>query len=361
MSASVDLVRYAILPLAAALGLALPAMASPPACSCRNLEDLQPEYQNAVTLQRYFEALAEYLENAEAEASAMSGGDPRRIMMVSESEDSTYRKDNPPNGALRPLPNYKGPASIDMSKKTGCYQDPDQLAKMEAESPCKAIADATLEHEAKHREKCLKMGPDAYWGRLRSEIAREEVANYKKQAEALKTELRRVIEAADVIYSADWEFEINVQGMAEYGYAYTARSEDIGNATGGDTWTMTGDGESTVVWTKAVMAGMTCTPSGAVHTDFNTKVTTDGLTFSLEVEELSSSGALGISCPGGGGGGGPVGEAGGGGQVAKDLPLNEGENPIPGDMGSEIRAIMAGMGTVGGDGNRVLSVRCDGP
>ncbi len=361
MSGSVNPIRRTTLALAAALSLAQPALASPPECTCQNLESLQPDYQNAVDLQNYFKALAEHLETIESETAAVRP-DPKTVMDKSKAADDKYRQENPPNRGLRSLPGYNGPASIDMTETKGCFQDPAQLAAMEAKSPCKAIADAALEHENKHKAKCEGMGPNAYWGRLRSEIAREEEALYEEQAAKLKAELRRVIEAAEVTYWADWELAIDVQGMAEYGYAYSAQSEDIGNATGGDTWTMTGEGTSTVAWTKAVIAGMSCTPSGAVNTTFNTTMTTDGLVFSLDVEELSSSGALAISCPGGGGGGGPVGEGGGGGQIVSvPIPLKEGDNLIPGDMGGEIRAIMAGMGTVSGDGVRVLSVRCYAP
>lgn len=358
MSVSVNRIRRATLTLAVALGLEQPALASPPECTCKNLESLQPDYQNAVQLQNYFTTFAQHLETIETETNAVRP-DPTTVMNASIAAADNYRARNPPGRGLRPIPGYNGPASINMVPGT-CTQPADQLAAMEAGSPCRAIADAALEHEAKHRAKCLDIVLQAYWARLRSEIAKEEMAHYRDQATALKEELRRVIDAAEVTYRADWELAISVHGMAEYGYAYSAEFEDIGNATGGDPWTMSGKGESRVVFTKAVIAGMNCTPSGALNTTFNTKMTTDGLTFSLEVEELSASGALGISCPVGGGGG-PMAEAGGGGQIAKDLPLNEGDNPIPGDMGSEIRTIMAGMGTVGGDGGRVLSVRCDTP
>jgi len=359
MSVSHKLVRCTVLSIAAVFATVQPALASPPECTCQDLASIQQDYRNAKTLQLYFELLADHLKDFE-QRKAKDAPDDLLLRDLSLGEAQDYRAAYPLGNLLEPVEGYTGPGDIMMEPGT-CNQDPDDLGDMDEGSPCRAIADAALNHEAFHRAECNRMGPDTYWKLMPSDIALEEVEAYRRQAQELKDELRRVLDVAEVTYTADWQLEINVQGMAEYGYSYSARTEDIGNATGGDTWTMTGEGESTVRWTKAMIAGMACTPSGAVNTVFNTKMTTDGLVFSLEVEELSSSGALGISCPGGGGGGGPVAEAGGGGEVARDLPLNAGSNPLPGDMGSEIRAIMAGMGTVSGEGTRALSVTCEGP
>ena len=96
----------------------------------------------------------------------------------------------------------------------------------------------------------------------------------------------------------------------------------------------------------------------AAKSTYTAKMTTDGLTFSLEMETLSTSGALGIKCPGGGGGG-PVGEgADEAGMIAENLALAAGDNELPGDMATTMSAMMAGMGTVTGKGRRVLSVTC---
>jgi hypothetical protein len=56
-----------------------------------------------------------------------------------------------------------------------------------------------------------------------------------------------------------------------------------------------------------------------------------------------------------------VGDAGGEGVLAQGLPLQQGVNSLPGDMGETVRAMLAGMGTVCGGGKRVLSVTCDAP
>ena len=107
--------------------------------------------------------------------------------------------------------------------------------------------------------------------------------------------------------------------------------------------------------------GKSCNPSGKIDSNYNVKMTTDGLTFDLEVETLSASGALSIKCPGPGGGGGFGADAGSGGKIATGLQVKEGVTPLPGDMGSEMRKILAGQGTVSGSGKRELSISCTGP
>ena len=342
-----------------ALTLSLPGQASPPECNCNNLTSLQQDYMNAGKLESYFQVLAEHMQKYEAD-SLKDWGNPDKVKSDSVAEYDSYRKGNPPGQQITPVNGYTGPKVVSMKSGT-CNQEQNDLNAMESGSPCKAIADAALNHEAFHRAKCDQIGEKAYWDRLRSKFALEEVEAYKAQAAALKDELRRVLDASEVTYQGDWTLGINVGGMAQYGYHYTALTEDIGGASGGDRWTMTGKGSSTVTWTKAVIMRRNCNPSGEIKSDYTAKITTDGLTFDLEVETLSSSGVLSIQCPGGGGGGGPGVDAGGGGKIATGLPVQAGVTPLPGDMGSEIRNILAGMGTVTGSGRRELSITCPAP
>ncbi|MDH3264075.1 MAG: hypothetical protein OEM24_08765 [Paracoccaceae bacterium] len=348
-------------PAALALMLAAaPALAaSLPECTCRNLTSLQQDYRNAEALEAYFTLLAEHLKAYEG---GMSSQAPDRGLLgqLSLGEDQAYREENPPGQVMGPVEGYWGPAHVDMEPGK-CIQRPEDLEAMDVGSPCRGMADAALNHEAAHRANCDRMGPENYWRQMPSEIALEEAENYRAQAAALKDELRRVLDAAEVTLSVDWTLEINAQDLALYGYSFSSRSEDIGGASGGDPWTMTGQGTSTGTWTKAVFAGMRCTPSGAITTEYEAKLTTDGLTFDLDLAELSTSGSVSIRCPGGGGGGGPVAEAGGAGNLAEGLPVKAGDNPLPGDMAEEMRALMAGAATVTGEGERVLSVTCEGP
>lgn len=345
--------------LAIALAVAQPAQAGPPECNCNNLTSLQQDYRNAVALQAYFQTLAEYLQKFEAD-SLKAWGNMSKVRIDSLEEDATYRQTNPPGQVMEPVDGYgSGPPAVTMTPGT-CTQPPNQLDAMENASPCKAMADAALNHEAFHRANCNRMGVKAYWKRLASDVALEEVEAYKAHAAELKNELRRVLDVSDVTYHGEWTLDMNIQGMAQYGYLYKTQSEDIGGATGGDRWTMTGKGTSRVNWTKAILAGKRCSPSGSVKTNYEAKMTTDGLTFDLEVDQLSTTGALAINCPGGGGGG-QAAEASGGGKIATGLTVKAGDTLLPGDLGSEIRGILAGMGTVSVDGQRVFSVTCSTP
>ena len=337
--------------LAAALILAAaPAAALQPECDCWNLDSLQADYRNAKALEAYFQTLAEHLKAYEASEAESWGNDPKRIATLSRQENAKYRAQNPPGNVMEPVRGYSGPAAVDMPRDS-CTQDPKDLEALENGSPCAAMAEAALNHEARHREICNRMGVTAYWARPYSAFALEEVEAYRQHAAELKEELREVLEESDIVYSAEWDLEIDVQGVAKYGYRYAASSKDIGGASGGDPWTMTGEGTSSVTFTKAVIAGMQCTPTGAAKSTYTAKMTTDGLTFSLEMETLSTSGALGIKCPGGGG----ADEAG---MIAENLSLAAGDNELPGDMATTMSAMMAGMGTVTGKGRRVLSVTC---
>jgi hypothetical protein len=363
MSVSDAHLRRALLGIALALAAAQPVWASPPECTCRNLESLQQDYQNAVYLAGFFADLSAHMKAFE-DNLLEAKKDPNNIDYTTDFWLTTGAEKNRYIAQNVRLPfkleGYEGPPDVAMIHGT-CRQHDKELAEMEDKSPCKGIADAALNHEARHREICLGMGKDAYWDRRQSEYTAEEAAAYEQQAVDLKDELRRVLDAATITYDADWTFDLSVGGMAQYVYAYSGESEDIGGATAGDTWTMTGKGTSKITWVKAMIAGMQCTPSGAVNSTYDLKMTTDGLTFGLELTGLSATGGLSIKCPGPGGGGGPVGDAGGEGVLAKDLPLKQGLNSLPGDMGEVVRAMMAGLGTVGGGGTRTLSITCGAP
>lgn len=363
MSISITLIHRAALSIAMAFIIVQSAQASPPDCTCKNLKSLQQDYQNAVYLAEFFAQLQAHMEIYEEEFLERKKTDPyfdKEFFSTTGAEKAQYieNKMHIPNA----VEGYTGPDDVGMEHGT-CEQNPIDLDRMEAGSPCKAIADAALNHEAMHRRICNEMTKtnQDYWGRRQSEYAAEEVKAYKQQAGELKDELRRVLDEATITYEADWTFDLNIGGVAQYAYTYSGESEDIGNATAGDTWTMSGKGTSTVAWIKAVFMGKKCTPSGAVDSTYDLKMTTDGLTFGLELTGQSSSGGLSVKCPGPGGGGGQVADGGGEGVLAENLPLNQGINSLPGDMGETMRAMLAGMGTVGGGGKRILSVTCDAP
>ncbi|MDQ2090915.1 hypothetical protein [Marimonas arenosa] len=332
-----------------------------PECTCENLTSLQQDFRNAVTLAEYFQGLADHLEAVEAEERAKFPEDPERVEEHVGSALSRYLQENPPSQRLIPVHDYVGPSSVEMAYGT-CTQDAERLLQMELGSPCRAMADASLNHEAFHRDTCSRMGPEAYWNQSRVANAREEVAAYRAQAADLREEIRRVLEAAEVIYKSDSSFDLNVQGMAQYGYVSSARSEDIGHPSDGDTWTMIGRGSSTGKCVKAVIVGMTCTPKGMINSRFDLTLTTDGLVFDLEVGEIVTSGAMSIICRGAGSSSGPVSAVTEGpGMITSGQPLRTGDNPLPSDMTDEVRAQLSSVGTVTFEGESVLSVTCSAP
>jgi hypothetical protein len=344
------------------LTLVAPVMASPPECNCKNITSLQQDYSNAKALEAYFRKLETHMKEVEADLDVLTKGDTAKKIEKSEREYSDYQRTFPPGQVMTPVDGYTGPGAIEMIDGK-CEHDDKDLKALEAGSPCKAMAEAALNHEAFHRAACRsKESADAYWNqRLWSEVAHEEAQAYEAQAKELKNELKRVLDASEVTYSGDWTLDMNIGGMAQYGYRYTAQSEDIGGASGDERWTMTGKGTGTVTWTKAMIMGKSCNPSGKITSNYSVKMITDGLTFDLEVDTLSASGALSIKCPGPGGGGGFGADAGSGGKIATGLQVKEGVTPLPGDMGSEMRKILAGTGTVSGSGKRELSITCSGP
>lgn len=353
----------AALVLFMALAFTQPAFAqfNPPECTCQNLESLQQEFRNAATLAEHFQNLADHLAAVEAEEHAKFPDDPERVEDHVGAALSRYLQQNPPSQELIPVHDYFGPPSAEMEYGK-CTQKPKQLLEMQIGSPCRAMADAALNHEAFHREKCNRMGPEVYWNRSRVENAREEVEAYRAQAAELKEEIRRVLEAAEVTYRANSSFDLNVQGMAQYGYVSSAQSEDIGQPSDGDTWTMIGRGASTGKCVKAVIVGMQCTPTGMINSSFEVTLTTDGLIFDLEIGEIVTSGAVSIICRGAGSSSGPVSAVTQGpGLITSKQPLQAGDNPLPGDQAEEVRALLSTVGAVSYDGESTLSVTCTAP
>ena len=123
-----------------------------------------------------------------------------------------------------------------------CAQADADLAALAAGSPCAAMAEAALKHEARHRARCLTIGPRPYWERPASQIAPEEAGDYKEQGADLRAELRRVLDVSDVRLTASFHPTLSVPkaGMTAV-YRHQASTGDIGQPRGGpERWTMTG-------------------------------------------------------------------------------------------------------------------------
>lgn len=356
-------IHRATLALYLSLIIAPPAFAGfePPECTCQNLGSLQQGYRNAITIESRLERKAKHLEAFETRERVNLPNDPEGVESRVLAEGSRY--DDVHGSPWQGLTPVEGDYGGEMTPGK-CTPDKDakEGLRMQIESPCLAMAKAALNHARFHRENCTRMGPDAYWNQSHVDFTREQAEAYGAQADELREEIRRVLEEADVTYKADSRFDLNVQGMAQYAYESSARSDDIGQPSDGDTWTMIGRGTGTGKWVKAVIAGMRCKPSGAIKSNFEVRLRTDGLTFDLEIGELVTSGDVSISCRGARGGSGPVGEVlQAPGMITSGQPLQAGDNPLPGNMTDKVRAQLSSVGTVTFKGESVLSVSCSAP
>ena len=168
-------------------------------CSCKNLESLQQELKNAIYEAGFFESLSQRLDVIEKKQIEINK-DPtnsesgKLVLQVS----ATARKDIIAKEFRLPHPavtGYTGPEAVDMEARQVARRTQADLEAMRKGSPCKEIADITLQHESNAPRLFAKtMGADAYWARLPSEIAAEEAERYKAQADAMRGQLKRVID-----------------------------------------------------------------------------------------------------------------------------------------------------------------------
>lgn len=357
---------YRILAVVACLaGVASPALAERPTCTCKNLESLQQEYQNAVYLEGYMRQLSAHLQEVEAAQTDLNQNHPEHkdagvsVHQVSATARDAYKK-----AKLRlPFPKvtgYTGPTEVSMTEGT-CEQPKGQLEAMESGSPCAAIAEALVTHERTHRDLCESLGKDAYWTRLPSEIALEEVAMYKAQAEKIKRELQVVLDAADVRLRGEWRHTLSGQGV-ELVYFYQFESQDIAAVSqGGDSWAMTGTGETQNAIESMKFPGASCRSTGSVRNAFTVSIATDGLTFGLDYADKNTGGDLTIKCDGGMSIAMPTGDASSGRLVSGQI-LKAGDNVIPNSWADSIMALASSEGmSITGEPKTVLSVTCEKP
>jgi hypothetical protein len=351
--------------LVAALFLVLPAaaLADRPTCACEHLESLQQDLKNALYLEGFMRRLAAEMAAVEAQQKDLNDNHPthrdagRPVWSVSDQAREVYM-----NANLRlPVPRvtgYTGPEKVDMIRGT-CAQADADLAGLRDGSPCAAMAEAALRHEARHRARCITMGPGPYWERLASQVALEEAEDYKAQAADLRADIRRLLDTATITYHGTFTPTVSMPGAMTASYLYGVETGDIGGAAGGpESWTMTGIGSFRTSITSATIAGMACTPTGELNADLAVRLETDGLTFGLSAEGQQRGGTVGLKCKLGGGMSLPVSDPISG-QITSAQPLHAGDNRLTEDWTAAMRAILAGSGVqVSGTTDMVLSVTC---
>lgn len=327
--------RHGVFVLAAA-SAALVALASPAragsteACACKHLESLQQELENAEFLQRYMLEEAKQLEAIEKPLQEAKK-DPTHPDSRVNIEGRTSRARDELRAKEMKLPHprvkgYTGPDAVNFDPET-CKNNPNDLKALREGSSCKELGDIAVAHEEGHRVICLKMNAAkkySYLFRPLSVVAREEADRYREQAKATRALLKKAIDEGKMRVSEETELNAASQGF-EATYFYQTKPFDLEgkSSPGADKWAMSGEGARTGVIKRVSIPGIQCTPYGQLNDKEAAQMTLDGLNMSLNVQNVSLAGDVGMRCraPNGGQGFGqsmrPVGESGAG-EVFKD-------------------------------------------
>jgi hypothetical protein len=321
--------------LAAALCLWAGSADAMDSCSCKNLESLQQELENALYEASFFDSLSRRLDAIEKKQADLNKNDPtnanagRLVLQVSADarKEIMAKEFKPPHGEVT---GYTGPGSVDMEAGK-CTQSQTALDAMRNGSPCQEIADITLEHESAHRKLCETMGADAYWARLPSQIAAEEAQRYKAQADAMRKQLKRVIDEGTITVEAIMEPRIyRPQFDVTYSYVTSKIELDGRSSPASDNWTLKGDGKQAGTIKHMKIAGMSCKASGQLNDDVSLSLDTDGLQMSLTATTVAKAGDIHITCKGGFGQSmRPQGESGSGSSFSGEPLKNSSEFVVP--------------------------------
>ena len=127
-------------------------------------------------------------------------------------------------------------------------------------------------------------------------IAADEAERYKAQADAMRGQLKRVIDEGTLTVEAIMEPRVyGPQFDVTYSYV-TPKLELKGKSSAAsDKWTLNGKGSQAGKIKKAKIAGMTCKPSGQLNDTVTMAFDTDGLTMSLD-KRPAASGDIYIKC-----------------------------------------------------------------
>jgi hypothetical protein len=205
------------------------------------------------------------------------------------------------------------------------------------------------------------MGAAAYWDRMGSAFAQDEADRYTTQAADLKSEIQRVLDVSDIRLKGEWMHTLTGQG-AELVFFYSFDSGKMSTAEEGDGfWRLKGKGKTSNQLVSMKADGVSCVSTGAITNDMVVTMSTDGLSFGLELTETNSGGDMRVDCGYGAGMAVPTGEASTG-QLAAGLPLKAGDTPIGNAWADQIMAMAAGEGmTLTGDPSTSISITCEAP
>lgn len=281
---------------------ASPALADDAACSCRHLESIQQELKNAEALLELQKKIARELEAVEAPLIEAKKDPTHPDSDVNIYDRSLRERTRIVSGFQFPYPNvkgYTGPEEIKMSFGT-CEQKARDLDALRVGSQCRELADINLAHEAAHRTECLAAGAGAYWDRLPSQMAAEEVIRYTEQAAALRRLLKKVLDDGEMVVEARMEPRIQAsQFDVTYSYVTGPIRLKGKSSPGADEWSLEGKGVQVGRIARMRLAGMTCTSTGQLNTGIDLTMQTDGLTMALTGKSTSAPGDVKVQCRGG--------------------------------------------------------------
>lgn len=268
-------------------------------CSCKNLESLQQETENARYEAQFFADLANRLKAFEGRQIEVNkdpaNPDSGKSVLVASAQErqrimaSEFRL---PHGQVK---DYTGPASVDMEPLT-CSQKPADLAGLQSGAPCDEIGAISVAHETRHAADCEAMGAEAYWARLPSVIAAEEAARYAEQAKAMEDLLKGVIDKGTLTVEAVLTPTYSAQGFTAR-YSHTISKMELkGHSSGAPEWALMGNGRQISRLEHVQIVGMSCTPSGELIEDAGLTARTDGFSLSLAGRMKYVSGQIKIKC-----------------------------------------------------------------
>ena len=268
-------------------------------CSCKNLESLQQETENAryeaqffADMARKFKAIRDHFEEANKDPTNPDAGVNWANRLGLERERMMAQEFHLPNPHVT---GDTGPSHVNMPFGT-CAQNPDDLKSLAKGSACAEIGDIALAHEAAHRALCDRMGKTDYWMRAWDELAAEEAARYAEQAQAMERLLKGVVDKGTLTVEAVLTPTYSAQGFTAR-YSHTISKMELkGHSSGAPEWALMGNGRQISRLEHVQIVGMSCTPSGELIEDAGLTARTNGFSLSLAGRMKYVSGQIKIKC-----------------------------------------------------------------
>lgn len=366
-------------------------------CVCTDLDTLQQELENAITLRDRHKAKADELERrlkenvsetrlkeeysaweADVEKGAGAGivstapkGSGKAVKAISYTpRGSTMLGELPQwwkavteNGYSRDRLDPEAARKIEADyRKRGidlCDFAEAVRPSAEASSACKGIEDALVEHEEVHRKTCSDMGFFAFLYRTPDQLARDEVRAYDRQIASLRKLISNALKGAEVAYedSSNVTYSGQMLTMQFTTSVKNARGKIPDHEDG--TWNVTLTGVHTMAPGKmTIPMGGSC-KMGPITRSVDMDVSAKGKTSTIRFTSFGKTSTISNRCEiGGRGAGGSAvgGPSAGSGDV--ELPLRLSASRTQDLSKNELAATMKGVMTVSGTHTANLNIIC---